>query len=321
MECSARCGRRCAPCLLGTLLILLYGSALFFDPVAFMGRLSPCFAQPGTTPEEVWKATSTQIKGAVLQTGGWALGFATTILYLGIRDVGGQGLCRGIAIAFLSWQLVWYGAIFPVGNVTASQIFVMESLQEIVFISIFGYLGCIAPSDSQVKKLRGRSMTAKVRAGLLVFMPTLLIVLQTSFAFFHPENYVTMEAAMLDPKGQDAAKVWETTPSQAKSVAIEQAGWIFCIACVMYAMMIFEPSCDRDLCVCWVMIFINWTAVWYGSCMRFADVDGDYQVPWTAFFKAETLGAGELPFTIIFSFLGFTPWCMEENLQQPLLQG
>merc|ERR1719387_51227 len=259
--------------------------------------------------------TSTQMKGAVLQTGGWALGLATTALYLGIRDVGSQGLCRGLSIAFLSWQLVWYGAVFRVGNVPASQIFIKESIQEIIFSIAFGYLGFFAPVDTTMKKVRGTSMTAKVRAGLLAFLPAMLTLLQTYFAFFSPENYVTMEVAMLDPKGQDAAKIWEATPSQAKAVAIQQAGWIFCIACVMYAMLIFEPGCDRDLCICWVIIFLNWTLVWYGSCMRYADVDGDYKVPWTEFFKAETLGAGELPFTLLFSFLGFSSWGKEEEAE------
>merc|ERR1712039_923310 len=142
----------------------------------------------------------------------------------------------------------------------------------------------------------------------------MLLLMQTMTAFVVPENYVTMEKAMLDPKGQNATQVWyDQTPSQAKAVTVQQAGWIYCLAITMISMVVFEPGCDRDLCICWLIIFINWTFVWFGSCMLYADVDGPYQVPWTEFFKWETLGAGELVFSIVFGFLGFTDWGKEQD--------
>lgn len=278
------------------------------------GCLNPVFAQPGTTPEQIWTETPTQIKGAVIQAMGWGLCYATTILYLAIRGVGHQGLCRGLAISVLTWQPFWYGAAIWVGDIPASKIFFNFTIFEIISCCVFGYLGSVVPTNALSKKLRGSTTTANVRLGLLCFLPAMLAFSQLFTVFFKPENYA-MEIAMQDPEGQDATKVWESTPNQAKEAAMEQAGWVFALASVMFCMLIFEPGADRDLCICWVIIFINWTFVWYGSCMAYADVDGDYEVPWQRFFIYETLGSGELLFMVIFGFLGFTTWGKEEAPQ------
>lgn len=303
------------PRLIGLLLLVMYSRAIYLDPPVFVGQLCGLCMPQKETPAEVWKATSTQIKGAVYQTGGWAAAFAVMVIWLSFQPQGQKGLCKGVAIAFMLWQFFWYVRIYPVSTTPLTTIFLKESLQEIIFISGFGYLGFIAPTE-MVPKVRGEGKTAWARVIMLGFVCTLLTVLQI-IAYFDPARYVTMEGGMVNPKGQDAQAVWDGTPTHSKVMTLEQAGWVTCLTSLIVTMLVFEPGCDRALCIGMALVMAWWNCVWYLGVFGNVDVDGSYKVPFTALFKNEA--PFELPFIAIFTFLGVIEWGKEEEAESSVV--
>lgn len=302
--------RRWLPRAIGFLLLAMYSRAIFADPSAFVGQLCGLCKPGDETPAEVWKATPTQIKGAIYQTGGWAAAFAIMIINMSFSAHGLRGLCKGIAIAFTLWQFFWYVRILPVSGVPVSTILLKESLQEIIFVATFGYLGFVSPTDCPPKG-RGKGCTATVRVIMLVFVSSLLTAMQTYNYLFNNPAYASMELGMVDPRGQDDQAVWDKTPTHSKILTLEQAGWVTCLTAVIASMLIFEPGCDRALCIGMSLVMMWWNCVWYLGVYGHVDVDGDYKVQWYDIAKNEA--PFEIPFILLFGFLGCISWGQEED--------
>eukprot|EP00747_Dinoflagellata_sp_TGD_P217662 gnl/TRDRNA2_/TRDRNA2_90033_c0_seq1.p1 gnl/TRDRNA2_/TRDRNA2_90033_c0~~gnl/TRDRNA2_/TRDRNA2_90033_c0_seq1.p1 ORF type:complete len:153 (+),score=25.48 gnl/TRDRNA2_/TRDRNA2_90033_c0_seq1:46-504(+) len=130
-------------------LVANYGVAIFCKPSRFCGDLS--LADPEADPVEVWQATPATAKYVALQSGGWAMCMCIVMGSMMVFQPGCEkALCKSFSLIMVFWQFVWYGAMLNKIDALDTYkrsfmaFFKKETIQEIVFFLVFGYLGFIA---------------------------------------------------------------------------------------------------------------------------------------------------------------------------------
>ncbi len=103
-------------CNFGVCFILLatYIPAIFFDPIKFVGDLSP---NDGTDPSLTWKNTPPTSRGLGPQLGAWALCWVTCMLCFMIFEPTERTHVlvsrQNAIIMFIVWPLTWYLGMVP----------------------------------------------------------------------------------------------------------------------------------------------------------------------------------------------------------------
>lgn len=135
----------------GSLLIILYGAATLCNHHMFVRDFAKPLLIEGSNVEDIWRTTPTASKHIAVQSGGWCVCFALTIVAMTFLEPGCErGLCKCWALAMLWWNCVWYAGMFNRVDFNDhckrpwTNWFKTESIQEFVLFTISGYLGFIA---------------------------------------------------------------------------------------------------------------------------------------------------------------------------------
>lgn len=134
-----------------TVLSLLYGSATLFKHTMFITTLAPAVVIEGSDPNEIWSKTPTAAKHSAVESGGWGVCVALTLLTMTILEPGCEkGLCKCWFLVMVWWNCVWYTAMY--GRIDFNDSFQRpwtkwfkgETIQEIFLGVAAFYLGFIA---------------------------------------------------------------------------------------------------------------------------------------------------------------------------------
>merc|ERR1712216_286798 len=94
-----------------------------------------------------------------------------------------------------------------------------------------------------------------------------------------------------DPTSKETAEVrWAETPTEARGAAVSAGGWAVCYGLSLFCMTIFEPGCQRGLCVTLALCLgLWWQACWYVGMLGRGDVDDERAAPARSWFLTEAI--------------------------------
>lgn len=146
------------------------------------------------------------------------------------------------------------------------------------------------------------------RTGILCGVGTILVLLYGQATLYN--HYAFVDFALFAKPCADADSTetkeerWARTPTEARGAAVSAGGWAVCYGLTLFCMTIFEPGCQRGLCVCLMLCLgVWWQICWYGAMFRRIDIDDKRKLPAMNWFYAETIQ--ELVISSICAYLVF----------------
>lgn len=123
----------------------------------------------------------------------------------------------------------------------------------------------------------------------------LFFLYSTAAIFFHTRfvDFTALAGPTEPPDGSSerppAIEIWAETPTPARGACVSTGGWGVAYGMTMFCMTFFEPGCQRAQCICCIIMLLWWQVPWYVGMYNNIDKDDDIKLPWTNFFKKETL--------------------------------